>query len=530
MPGASLNAQLLPLQAAAPPQPACAALPQSIPPAALVPTSAPSPAMLAALQPPPSTPAEKAAMETRLMATLLAHSNDIFICHRLQRDGALLAEFVSPSVHRVLGWAPDALLGRDWREVCHPDDAPLLRDAVAAVMAPGAAEPCTYVLYRARTAQEGACVWLHAQLCRHTPADGSGEPRLLAMARSAAGHKTREEALRGFLLVTSHDLRTPCHGVVVAAQLLAERPAIAADAEAASLVDAVLSSCRLMLGVITNVLTMKDIQAGGRAEAARMHSLPPVRFEPRALLAGALQTCRLGCGLAPSRLRWDGAADGAALPPAVEGDAERAALILQNVLVYALHAGGAAPLDIRLSFAEGALQLAVRDGACAELRAPEERERAVFATDSCAQLGMFVARFFARAAGGDVTADAEEQGGGAALHVRLPVRVADPLPEPATPKSPAAQASPSLGKRAALRGNASVGAQRVSYDSSRPATAQPQGAAAAAPTLPRCLLVDDHELNLRLVKRLLERHGFEVRCCIVTHASSVSHRRPCISF
>jgi PleD family two-component response regulator len=69
----------------------------------------------------------------------------------------------------------------------------------------------------------------------------------------------------------------------------------------------------------------------------------------------------------------------------------------------------------------------------------------------------------------------------------------------------------------------------VSYDSSRSTTAQPQGAAAepqpGAPALPpRCLLVDDHELNLRLVKRLLERHGFEVRC-----SHSFSHRQPCIA-
>jgi signal transduction histidine kinase len=468
------------------------------------PASLPPALQAAARQQPPRTAEEKSALEMQLMSALLLHAKDVFCCYDVQ-GGALRASYVSPSVRNVLGWASEALAGRDWCELAHPDDAAQLRDAAAAVMAGGSP---SYVLYRARTAEAGSqYTWVYAHLCR----DDAG--RLLSVARSAAGHKKREEALHGFLLVTSHDLRTPCHGCAVAAQLLHARDSVAGDAEASSLVDAVSASCGLMLSVLTNVLAVKDIQAGGVAEKAR-RKLPLVRYEPRALLASALQTCRLGCGVAPGRIIWRDEAS-AALLAAVEGDAERVTHIVQNVLVYALQAGSGAPLEVRLTHGctSGVLRLDVCD--CGRELRPEEREGIFSLTDGCACLGLYVARFFARAVGGDLTAEADDCGG-TTLRLRLPARIAPP--PPVAPESPPAF----LGKRAAMRADPpSVAAQRRSC-ASRPllqengggAISLPQPpplaqAAVAPPARPRCLFIDDHVLNLKLVRKLLEKHGFE---------------------
>jgi signal transduction histidine kinase len=495
-----------------------------------------------AVQPPPSSAAEKAAMETLLMETLLAHSsNDVFSCHVMRGD-ALLVEFVSPSVRHVLGWAPEQLVGRDCcRELCHPEDVGRLREALAAVAPPsaaaeganaGAAAPpaCVYGLFRVRTASETEpeaerYLWMHVMLC----CDSEG--RVLMMGRSAASHKTREEALRGFLLVTSHDLRTPCHGIVVASQLLQSRLSIAADEEAASLVDAVSASCTLMLCVISNVLTMKDVDAGGLAEAAR-RKLPRTRFEPRALVRAVLATCRLGCGLAAKQLLWrDEAGAASSLPAALEGDAERTTHMVTSMVAYALRHGGAgAPLQLSMTYEAGAgaeehttgelvLSLSYDDPLlCSTSEA--ERERRIFSTDDCASLGLFVARFFARAVGGDVAATTTSAGDGepgaaaavtVTLRLRLPVRAVAAAEAAA---SALAAAPPSAGtKRTAQRTSPSVAAQRVSC-ASRPITAEapplplPLPPPAARPSV---LLVEDNELNLKLVRRLLERHGFEAR-------------------
>jgi signal transduction histidine kinase len=466
-------------------------------------------------QQPQRSAAETAALEARLIETLLTHSNDVFCCCALL-DCALVLEYVSPSARRVLGWAPEALLGSDWLQQCHPDDVARVRAVLARVVAPGAAASrCEYVLCRLRTgcdagdggrldgrsAAPRAELWMHVMLCR----DGPG--RLLSMARSAAGHKTREEALRGFLLVTSHDLRTPVHSVSVAAQLLRSRPAVAAHADATALVDSILAAGSLLLTVISNVLAMRDVDAGGVAEAARRVSGAHVaEFDPRALLADTLRTCRLGCGAQPEQLRLSEEPHepgGCAAPEAAQGDAERISHVALNLLMYALqhrNDATAAPLDVRLGFQRVPPALLVRvHDASRQLRAPEAAE-ALFAVDSCAALGLFVARSLARAAGGDVTSEAPSDGG-VPLLATLPVAVP---PSPRKRRAPAVASSP----RAAASRLAPVPPPAAAAAS--PETCPPPAPAPAAPRV-SCLLIEDNALNLLLVRRLLERHGFEVR-------------------
>jgi signal transduction histidine kinase len=66
--------------------------------------------------------------------------------------------------------------------------------------------------------------------------------------RDATRHKHHQQALEDYLVTMSHDLFTPCHSIVSAAQLLAARDSVVQDAESAFFVQAIRSSAALMLG------------------------------------------------------------------------------------------------------------------------------------------------------------------------------------------------------------------------------------------------------------------------------------------
>jgi signal transduction histidine kinase len=100
--------------------------------------------------------------------------------------------------------------------------------------------------------------------------------------------KEKEQALRSLLLSISHELRTPAQSGLDASQLLAARDSVAADDEALFLVQAIGASCRLLLGMVSNVLSMRNIESG----ELEMH---PSAFDPRAAVHDLLQVCRLGC-------------------------------------------------------------------------------------------------------------------------------------------------------------------------------------------------------------------------------------------
>jgi CheY-like chemotaxis protein len=125
-------------------------------------------------------------------------------------------------------------------------------------------------------------------------------------------------------------------------------------------------------------------------------------------------------------------------------------------------------------------------------------------------LGLFVARACSRAQGGDLTACAAPTAehptcSGTLLQLRVPVCI---------PPAAAAQSAvlpEAAGSRQALKRSASAALLALGgAASSPPMTPAPQLRSRA----PRAMLIDDHRLNLKLVRRLLERHGFEVSTAV----------------
>lgn len=118
-------------------------------------------------------------------------------------------------------------------------------------------------------------------------------------------------------------------------------------------------------------------------------------------------------------------------------------------------------------------------------------------------MGLFVARAFARRAGGDVTV-VSSPGQGATFTLRFPVLV----PPEAANFDAGLPASCSAAESSLL---APQFARHLSWETVAPSVEA--GSSADTPQL-RCLLVDDALLNLKLMRRLLEAAGFSVETAI----------------
>lgn len=83
-------------------------------------------------------------------------------------------------------------------------------------------------------------------------------------------------------LSRSHDLRTPCHGMQTAAELLRARTSVAEDGEATELLSVCSAACAQMLGTIENVLTKLGLSQLGAADAGAGSTLARATVEPAA--------------------------------------------------------------------------------------------------------------------------------------------------------------------------------------------------------------------------------------------------------
>jgi signal transduction histidine kinase len=128
----------------------------------------------------------------------------------------------------------------------------------------------------------------------------------------------KERAIRSLLLSISHELREPAQSGLAASQLLSQRRSVRADAEATFLVDAIGASCGLLLGLVSNVLSMRSIESGAL-------EMTVTAFDPGAAVRALLQVCRLGCTTARVALR------AAPLPRTVTADKTFLCSILQNL-------------------------------------------------------------------------------------------------------------------------------------------------------------------------------------------------------
>lgn len=190
-------------------------------------------------------------------------------------DTDLVFRYASPSYQTILGYAPEALLGRSVLEFLHPDDSPAVEMAIAHAreyFTPGKAE------FRYRHA-DGHYVWIESYGTaifdeKHQLAGAVFVNRDVSQRRRDEEEKNRlqqmqVEALQQsdrlkdeFLSVISHELRTPLNSITGFASLLEDGVAGELNERQQSFVEKIMNGADRMLRLVEDLLDVARIQAG----------------------------------------------------------------------------------------------------------------------------------------------------------------------------------------------------------------------------------------------------------------------------
>ncbi len=205
----------------------------------------------------------------------------------LTLDGKFLR--VNRSVCDLVGYPEAELLGRTFRDITHPDDAPGDRELVARALA---GEITTYRREKRYLHKAGHHVWV--QVCVTYVAGADGTPHhVISQAQDITDRKRAEEAMRQaqlaaeaanrakseFLANMSHEIRTPMNGVLGMTDLLLNTELTADQRESLGMVK---SSADALLTVINDILDFSKIEAGKM-------DLDPVPFSLRDQVGDALK-------------------------------------------------------------------------------------------------------------------------------------------------------------------------------------------------------------------------------------------------
>ncbi len=141
--------------------------------------------------------AHDASEEERLRAALAAREewfrsmieNASDIIFMVSSDGTI--EYASPSLHRVLGREPDALIGANGFIFVHPDDTVLLRDAMERAFARDDTVPAT-IPFRAQSSTDD---WIPLEAVSRPFVEPDGTPHLIVSARDIRERRRLEAEL-----------------------------------------------------------------------------------------------------------------------------------------------------------------------------------------------------------------------------------------------------------------------------------------------------------------------------------------------
>ena len=132
------------------------------------------------------SPAE-AALEGEALRARAIGTSSPFLLTELDEQRRVL--FVSPNYERITGMAPETLLQSDWTLFLHPNDAPLVEEAIARA----ARNSCAHALARGRRAGDG---WLWYDCFFVSFRSASDEPRMLAVSRDVTEVRAHWERFR----------------------------------------------------------------------------------------------------------------------------------------------------------------------------------------------------------------------------------------------------------------------------------------------------------------------------------------------
>jgi len=195
--------------------------------------------------------------------SLIEHVGDLIAV--IGRDGTI--HHVSPSVSRVLGYAPEALMRASARQFVHPQDVADLDRALKAVGRQGTAQALDLRLRHSDTTWRVIDGTI-AKLPRSTPVPG-----FVFTARDISERKRMEDELRTaiqraeaashakdtFMANISHEMRTPLNGILGMAEMALDTDV---GPEARQDVERVKACAEALLAIINDLLDFSKIEAG----------------------------------------------------------------------------------------------------------------------------------------------------------------------------------------------------------------------------------------------------------------------------
>jgi PAS domain S-box-containing protein len=213
--------------------------------------------------------AESAARESEAVHRFLADNAPDMIA-RLSPEGEI--KYVSPSCERVFGYTPEEHVRLTPMDMCHPDDLPLIGDAIRGMVARKQSRLDEPLTYRARR-KDGRWIWVEAN--PHLILDDQGEPvEFVDIVRDVTQAKESEVELEqarvraeaaaaaksAFLANMSHELRTPLTSIIGFARLLGDRAELSADAT--HYAQRISDASEALLAIINDVLDFSKLEAG----------------------------------------------------------------------------------------------------------------------------------------------------------------------------------------------------------------------------------------------------------------------------